>query len=115
VLRPGARLALSDLTARGDELPGSLRSLPAWVACVADARPLDEIAALLEQAGLVVEQTEAHDDALASLIDRIEARLQVAAMLAADRVAIARELLHEARRALDLGLLGYGVVIALRP
>jgi ubiquinone/menaquinone biosynthesis C-methylase UbiE len=115
VLRPGARLALSDLTARGDELPGSLRSLPAWVACVGDARPLDEIAALLEQTGLVVEQTEAHDAALSSLLDRIEARLQVAAMLVADRVAIGRELLHEARRALDRGLLGYGVVIARRP
>ena len=51
VLRPGARLALSDLTARRDELPESVRSLPAWVACVADARPLDEIATLLEQGG----------------------------------------------------------------
>jgi arsenite methyltransferase len=115
VLRPGARLALSDLTARHNELPESLRSLPAWVACVGDARPLDEIAALLEQVGLVVEQTEAHDDSLASLLERIEARLQVAAMLAADRVVAGRELLREARRALDRGLLGYGVVIALRP
>jgi SAM-dependent methyltransferase len=115
VLRPGARLALSDLTARHNELPESLRSLPAWVACVGDARALDEIVDLLEQAGLVVEQTEAHDDALASLLDRIEPRLEVAAMLAVDRVATGRELLHEARRALDRGLLGYGVVIALRP
>jgi arsenite methyltransferase len=114
VLRPGARLALSDLTARREELPESLRSLPAWVACVGDARPLDEIAALLETAGLVVEQTEAHDHALASLLDRIDARLKVAAMLAAD-IAIAHELLQEVRRALERGLLGYGVAVAHRP
>ena len=115
VLRPGARLALSDLTARGDELPQSLRSLSAWVACVGDARPLDEIALLLEWAGLVVEETEVRDDALWSLLDRVEARLAVAAMLAGDRPAVWGELLREARRALDRGLLGYGVVIARRP
>jgi SAM-dependent methyltransferase len=114
VLRQGARLALSDLTARREELSESLRSLPAWVACVGDARPLGEIAALLETAGLVVEQTEAHDHVLAPVLDRIEARLKVAAMLAAD-VAIAHELLHEVRRALERGLLGYGVAVAHRP
>jgi arsenite methyltransferase len=114
VLRPGARLALSDLTAQPAELPPSLGSLQAWVACVADARPLEGIADLLETAGLVVEQTEAHDDALASLVDRIEARLKVAAMLAGD-FAIAHELLHDVRRALDRGLLGYGIVVARRP
>jgi hypothetical protein len=84
------------------------------LACIGDARPLDEIADLLETAGLVVEQTEAHDDALASVLDRIEARLKVAAMLAVD-FAIARELLHDVRGALDRGLLGYGIVVAHRP
>jgi arsenite methyltransferase len=114
VLRPGARLALSDLTARPAELPESLTSLQAWVACVADARPLDQIAELLERAGLVVEETEAHDDALRALLDRIEARLQVAAMLAVDAAAQARPLLGEVRGALESGALGYGVVIARR-
>lgn len=114
VLRPGARVALSDLTADPARLPTSLASLHAWVACIADARPLDEIAALLERAGLIVEETESHDGALAALLDRIEARLQVAAMLALDTGA-ARELLGDARGALDAGALGYGVVIARRP
>jgi hypothetical protein len=36
-------------------------------------------------------------------------------MLAGDRPAVWGELLREARRALDRGLLGYGVVIARRP
>jgi arsenite methyltransferase len=115
VLRPGARLAVSDLTARHEELPESLRSLPAWVTCVGDARPLGEIADLLETAGLVVEQTEAHQDALASLLDRVDARLKVAALLDARGVARGSELVGEARRALERGLLGYGVVIAHRP
>jgi arsenite methyltransferase len=115
VLRPGARLALSDLTARTVELPDSLTGLEAWVACIADARPLEEIARLLEQAGLVVEQTEGHDEALASLLARIEARLKVATLLGADGVSRGRALVAEARRALARGLLGYGVVIARRP
>lgn len=115
VLRPGGRVALSDLTARPEQLPASLASLQAWVACIADARPLDEIAALLERAGLVVEQAEPHDQALADLLDRIEARLQVAAMLAADAVADGRALLGNARDALAARTLGYGIVIARRP
>jgi arsenite methyltransferase len=115
VLRPGARLALSDLTACTWELPDSLTGLQAWVACIADARPLAEIAALFEQAGLVVEQTEKHDDVLAELLDRIEARLKVARLLGADGVARGRELVDDARRAFERGVLGYGVVIARRP
>ncbi|HET8894877.1 MAG TPA: methyltransferase domain-containing protein [Gaiellaceae bacterium] len=115
VLRPGARLAISDLTARTSELPESLTSVQAWVACIADARPLDEIVALLAEAGLVVEQVEAHDDALAILLDRIDGRLVVASMIGAEGVERGRELVAEARSVLGQGLLGYGVVIARRP
>jgi arsenite methyltransferase len=114
VLRPGARVALSDLTADPGRLPSSLASLDAWVACVADARPLEEIAALAEAAGLAVELTERHDGALAALLDRVEARLELAAMVAVD-VAAARGLMGEVRGALESGALGYGVVVARRP
>jgi arsenite methyltransferase len=115
VLRPGARLALSDLTARRDELPPSLLSLQAWVACIADARPLDEIADLLANAGFEIEETEPHDEALAALVDRIEARLKVAKLLAAEAAAHALELVRDVRGAVETGALGYGVVIARRP
>jgi SAM-dependent methyltransferase len=114
VLRPGARLALSDLTARREELPRSLLSLQAWVACVADARPLDEILDLFAHAGFEIEQTETHDDALAVFVDRIEARLKVAKLLAADVADDAFELLRDVRGALDSGTLGYGVLVARR-
>jgi len=119
VLRPGARLALSDVTALPDELPPELTSLQAWVACIADARPLDEIGSLLEQAGLVVEESERHDEALAAMLDRVDARLTAARLLGADffgdRVDKGRELVAVAQDALARGLLGYAVVVARRP
>lgn len=119
VLRPGARVAISDVTALPDELPPQLTSLQAWVACIADARPLEEIGSLLEQAGLVVETSERHDEALAAMLDRIDARLKAARLLGAglfgDGVGKGRELVAAAQEALARGLLGYAVVVARRP
>jgi hypothetical protein len=106
VLRPGARLALSDVTAEPTALPASLRTLDAWIACLADARPLPETAALLEEAGFEVEATESHDGALVELLDRIDDRLRP--------LELGLDLLDAARRAVDRGVLGYGVVVARR-
>ena len=118
VLRPGAKVAISDITALPDELPPELTSLNAWVACIADARPLDEIAALLESAGLVVETTERHDDELATMLDNVDARLRAARLLGAgsfgNRVNTGRKLVAAARGAMAQRALGYGVVIARR-
>jgi hypothetical protein len=116
VLRPGARLALSDVTAVPERLPPELTTLQAWVACVADARPLEEIATLLEQAGLEVEATERHDAALGVLLERVDGRLRLARMLEAlAPIARGRELVAAAQAALAAGSLGYGVVIARKP
>jgi SAM-dependent methyltransferase len=122
VLRPGARLALSDVTADTTRLPPELSGLGAWVACVADARPLDELAALLEGAGLVIEQVEDRSTLVRDVVDRIEARLrlarflepQLAAELAAG-IAQGLALVPVARAAIADGALGYGVVVASRP
>jgi len=105
VLKPGARLALSDVVADGESLPAELRTASAWAACLADARPPEEIAGLLESAGL-----------------RVEGRLAVA-RLVGDRLpdglgsGVGRwiDLAAKARQALDEGILGYGVVVARRP
>ena len=118
VLRPGARVAISDITALREDLPPELTSMQAWVACIADARPLEEIASLLEDGGLVVETTERHDDALGAMLDRVDARLRAARMLGAgllgDGVARGRALVGSAQEALGRGLLGYAVVVARR-
>ncbi len=51
VLRPGGRVGLSDLTRTGP-LPDELEGLLAWVACIADARPVEEYAHFLTAAGI---------------------------------------------------------------
>jgi len=50
VLKPGGSLGLSDLT-RSGPLPPELDTLLAWVACIADARPVEEYERYLEAAG----------------------------------------------------------------
>ncbi len=116
VLRPGARLALSDVTANAGRLPPELIGLQAWVACIADARPLEEIAALLEEAGLAVESIERHDQVLRELLDRVGARLQLASIARSfgEGVQRGRELAASARAAVADGMLGYGVVVAAK-
>jgi arsenite methyltransferase len=120
VLKPGGRLALSDVTAEPERLPAVLRTLDAWIACMADARPLAALLDLLSGAGLVTETVERHDDALARLLDRVEARLRVARVALAqdgDPALVGRglEVVAEARRSLERGVLGYAVVVARRP
>ena len=118
VLRPGARLALSDVTVAG-ELPPELRTLAAWVACIADARSLAQIGALLEDAGLSVTRTETHEGALIDLLERVEVRVRAARVLApeavgAESVEWGLELLSAAREAVRDEKLGYAVVVAER-
>ncbi len=116
VLRPGARLALSDMTADTERLPLELKSLHAWVACIADARPLAELAALIGRAGFTVERVERHDEALERLLERVDARLSLAGVVteSATAVAAGRDVGSAARDAVAAGTLGYGVVVARR-
>ncbi len=117
VLRPGGRLALSDMTADPARLPEELRTVQAWVACIADARPLEEIAELLADEGFRVDLLRRHDDALAALLDRVEARLHVLAMAGvASKAEVERgsSLAALTRDAVARGALGYGSVIAAR-
>ncbi|WP_244422566.1 class I SAM-dependent methyltransferase [Ktedonobacter racemifer] len=54
VLRPGGRVGLSDLTRKGD-IPADLQGLLAWIACIADAQPLEDYVHYLTEAGLTVQ------------------------------------------------------------
>jgi arsenite methyltransferase len=120
VLRPGGRLGITDVALDPTRLDDELRSMAGWVACLADARPLEEYVALLEAEGLRVTLTEHHDDALAAMIDQIDARLvafrmaKVAALEAID-FDQARRRVAAAARAVAEGIAGYKLLVAEKP
>lgn len=73
-LRRGGRIGFNDLVRTGP-LPAELDGLLAWVACVADARPVDDYRLHLEQAGFSIEVVEGHGSALADMVRDIQTRL----------------------------------------
>jgi hypothetical protein len=122
VLKPGGRLALSDVTLSAGGLPPELQGLAGWVSCVADARSLEDYAEILAEAGLVVMSTEQHDDAMHAFVDQIDARLKALRLIPTVRSALAGldldralDLTRHASRAVAQGLIGYGVLVAWRP
>ena len=121
VLRPGGCLALSDVVTEPARLSVAFDGLAGWASCVADARPVDQVRALLTDAGFEVTHTDRHDDAIAQLIDRVEARLRLARRVASTVPQIAAmaprglELVAAARAALADGALGYATIVARLP
>ncbi len=122
VLKPGGRLGITDVTVDPARLPAELTGLGAWIACVADARPLPEYADILATAGLRVTHTERHDTAIAAMVDQIEARLTVVRMTARDRaealgVDFTRvpTVLAAARAAITDRIIGYALLTAQKP
>jgi SAM-dependent methyltransferase len=51
VLKPGGRLAISDVVVRGRMPPDVRRSMELWVGCIAGALEVDEMETLLREAG----------------------------------------------------------------
>ena len=118
VLRPGGRVGITDVTLEADRLDDELRTLAGWVACLADARPSSEYAALLAGAGLQVTLTERHDDALAGMVDQIEARLRALRMLRPAEHDIDFDVVlgyvARAAQAVTAGVAGYALMTAAR-
>ncbi len=122
VLRPGGSVGIADLTRSGELVP-ELDSLLAWVACVADARPVEDYVGYLEGAGLQLQHEEPHDEALRDLARQIHLTLlgaEVAVKLG--KLALPLEDVrtgqHLARLALDAvedQLLGYTLLVARAP
>lgn len=122
LVRIGGRVGISDLTRRGPLHP-ELANLLGRIACVADALPVADYAAVLDGAGLEVEHVEPHDSALGDLVEAVRQRLDAANLLialgklklrGADLVqaqVLARRALEEVRD----GRLGYAIVTAVRP
>jgi ubiquinone/menaquinone biosynthesis C-methylase UbiE len=122
VLRPGGRVGITDVTVSAGGVPAELTTLAAWVACIADARPLSEYSAILDRAGLRTVHTERHDEAIARMIDEIDARLRLLRMTAPARLADAGvdvpavlRYTQVARQAVADGLIGYALLVAEKP
>jgi arsenite methyltransferase len=121
VLRVGGRIGLSDLTRQGP-LPPELESLAAWIACVADARPRTEYAALLTDAGLEVMTTEEHNGALIDFVNQIRTRLLVTEVMVGLNklglpgfdIARARDFTRHVLEAIRAGKLGYAILTAAK-
>jgi arsenite methyltransferase len=121
VLRPGGRVGITDVTIGPPGLTGELAGLAGWVACLADARPLEEYASLLAAAGLRTVHTERHDGALARMVEEIDARLRALRMIRASVPALAGvdldralELCAQAGAAVREGVAGYAMLVAER-
>ena len=121
VLRPGGRLGLSDLT-RSGPLPAELEGLLAWIACIADAQPVEHYVEFLEAAGLTVDQIETHDEALSQKVAGVRAKLLGAELLVRlEKIDLpgadfqqARTIARCAAEAIHEGKLGYALLVAGR-
>jgi arsenite methyltransferase len=119
VLKPGGRVGITDVALDPARLDAELRSLAGWVSCLADARPVGEYVELLAGAGLTVTHTEAHDDALARMVEQIDARLVAFRMAKLPALAdvdfdLARERTAQAARAVRGGIAGYSLLVATK-
>jgi arsenite methyltransferase len=119
VLRPGGRLALSDVVVDHRRLPAELDGPLAAIACVGAALSRRGYEELLALAGFRVTAVEPRDEDAAALAERVHDRLRGARVLGLDRLAgspisldEAIELALAARRAISDGALGYTLFAA---
>jgi arsenite methyltransferase len=119
VVHPSGRVALSDLTRDGVLTP-ELEGLASWIACIADAQPLSEYAALLSSAAFSVSLTEKHDGALAEFVNQVRIRLLAAeVMVRLQKLVlpgfdfeVAKTIARHALAAIRQGNLGYAIIAA---
>jgi arsenite methyltransferase len=122
VLRPAGRLGLGDLTRAGN-MPPELEGLLAWIACIADAQPLEQYVQYLRGVGLGVDLTELYNEALSQMVQDIRTRLLGAELLVKlGKIELptvdfeqATALARAAAEAVKKGTLGYALVLATKP
>ena len=122
VLRGGGGIGLSYLT-RGPVLPEELSGLLAWVARIADARPVDTYVRYLCDAGFLVERVEPHDEALLEMVNQVRTKLLGAEiMVGLKRLELpgvdftaAKEMARSASSASQQGSVGYTILHASKP
>jgi arsenite methyltransferase len=122
VLRDTGRVGISDLT-RAAELPKELDGLLAWIACIADALPIEEYVRRFRDAGLTPRTTEPHDNALIDMVRQIQGKLLGVQIMAGLKkidlpgldLAAAKQMATTALAAIQRGQLGYAIIVAERP
>lgn len=114
LLRPGGRLGITDITADRDGLSAAHPRVLAALDGLTTARPLASYAGLVTAAGLTMITTETREADALALLARLRRRLGVAGLLSR-RARTATAVAAEATTAVRAGLLGYGLVIGLRP
>lgn len=120
VVRSGGRIGITDVVVDRERLDPELADLAGWIACLADARPVEGYRAVFASAGLETVLVEHHDQALADMIDMIDARIQALAMagvpaMAGIDVVSVRRRVAAARRAVTDGIAGYVLMVAAKP
>ena len=121
VLRSGGSVGISDLT-REAVLPKELEGLLAWIACMADARPLKNYVEHLEAAGLRVTRTESHDEALLEMVHQVRGKLLGAEIMVGLKklhlpgidFTVAKQMAQVAFDAIQRGSLRYAIICAAK-
>lgn len=122
MLRPGGHVGIGDLT-RAAELPQELDSLLAWIACIADAQPIEQYVDWFRAAGLTPQATESHDEALIQMVRQIQAKLSgVEIMKGLNKIDLseldftaAKWMASAAVTAIQKGQLGCAIITAQKP
>ena len=105
---------------RGPSLPKELDGLLAWVACIADAQPVEGYIGFLGSAGLSPETTEPHNEALLEMVRQAQTKLLgVEIMMGLKKLDLpgidlraAKQMAQSALSAVQQGQLGYAVITA---
>src|SRR2546429_226007 len=115
------KVGLSDLT-RSTILPRELNGLLAWIACIADAQPVEEYSAYLTGAGFAGMRVEIRDEALAQMVRDIQGKLLGAELMSKLKkidlegvdFAQAKQLARAASEAVREKRLGYALIYGQR-
>ena len=123
VLVPSGQVGITDLTRRG-ELGEDLQGLLSWVACIADALPVEKYLQLLSAAGFSAENGyTAVDETLVEMASTIQKNLVGAKILqglgklnlpVSVNLDEAIRVAKAAREAIGAGQLGYGIFIGAK-
>jgi arsenite methyltransferase len=121
VLRSGGRLGISDLT-RVSVLPKELDGLLAWIACIADAQPVNSYIEYPRAADFQVESIELHDEALLEMVNQVRTKLLGAEIMVGLKkldlpgvdFTAAKQMAHAALAAIRNGQCGYVIVTGSR-